>query len=133
MAKEGVGAISYEPHTSGGAGDAIDTINRRMEFQERLSRRIAEASGMLDEATALLYGEDDHGGLAKLKGNRYATCFAWPTFRRCRGRKLPKLCAVRPSGAASCRRRHSRSLTLWDLLRFVPLEKRYFPSLPYLC
>ena len=28
MAKEGVGAISYEPHTSGGAVDAIDTINK---------------------------------------------------------------------------------------------------------
>lgn len=79
MAKEGVGAISYEPHTSGGVGDAIDTINRRMEFQERLSCRIAEASGMLDEATLLLYGEDDHGGLAKLKGNRYADvlCMAY--------------------------------------------------------
>lgn len=72
LASEDGRGINYEPRTSGGTGDSIDAINRRIEFQSRLTRRIDEASMMLDEATALLYGEDDHGGLAKLKGNRYA-------------------------------------------------------------
>lgn len=79
LASEDGKGISYEPRTSGGTGDAMDAINRRIEFQARLARRIDEASLMLDEATALLYGNDDHGGLAKLKGNRYADvlCMAY--------------------------------------------------------
>lgn len=79
LAAEDGRGISYEPRTSGGTGDAMDAINRRIEFQARLARRVDEASQMLDEATALLYGNDDHGGLAKLKGNRYADvlCMAY--------------------------------------------------------
>ncbi len=73
MAQEGVKGISYEPHYGvGGVGDAMDAINRRIEMQERLKERIKETSTVLDEATAILYGANGHGGLAKLKGNRYA-------------------------------------------------------------
>lgn len=79
-AREGVKGISFEPHYGGGcAGDAMDAINRRIELQERLAMRVEDATKVLDEATALLYGEDNHGGLAKLKGNRYADvlCMAY--------------------------------------------------------
>lgn len=72
MAHEGVKVQQYAQQFSGGNTDAMDRINRRIEFEQRLQRRIEEASSMLDDATALLYGADDHGGLAKLKGNRYA-------------------------------------------------------------
>lgn len=79
LASEGAKVQRYALAVNGGNGDAMDKINRRIEFEQRLQRRIDEASTMLDEATALLYGEDDHGGLAKLKGNRYADvlCMAY--------------------------------------------------------
>ena len=78
LASEDTAAQRYEQRC-GGNSDAMDKINRRIEFEQRLQRRIDEASNMLDEATALLYGNDDHGGLAKQKGNRYADvlCMAY--------------------------------------------------------
>ncbi len=79
MATEGAKVQRYGEQQGKGNSDAMDRINRRIEFEQRLQRRIDEESQMLDEATALLYGEDDHGGLAKLKGNRYADvlCMAY--------------------------------------------------------
>lgn len=64
---------------SGGNADAADKINQRIIFEQRLQQRIDEASTMLDEATAMLYGSDNRGGLAKVKGNRYADtlCMAY--------------------------------------------------------
>lgn len=72
LASEGAKVQRYGEQQGKGNSDAADRINRRIEFEHRLQRRIDEASAMLDEVTALLYGDDDHGGLAKLKGNRYA-------------------------------------------------------------
>lgn len=79
LATEGAKVQRYGEQQGAGGSDAMDKINRRIEFERRLQRRIDEASAMLDEATALLYGDDDHGGLAKLKGNRYADvlCMAY--------------------------------------------------------
>lgn len=72
-AAEGAKVQQYSAQpSSGGNSDITAKIDRRIEFERRLKHRVNEASSMLDEATALLYGEDDHGGLAKLKGNRYA-------------------------------------------------------------
>lgn len=78
-ASEGAKVQRYSEQQGNGNSDAMDRINRRIEFEQRLQRRIDEVSTMLDEATLLLYGEDDHGGLAKLKGNRYADvlCMAY--------------------------------------------------------
>lgn len=79
MASEGAKVQRDGEQQGSGSSDAMDRINRRIEFERRLQRRIDEASNMLDEATELLYGEDDHGGLAKMKGNRYADvlCMAY--------------------------------------------------------
>lgn len=79
LAQEGAKIQRYGEQQGNGNSDAMDRINRRIEFEQRLQRRIDEASIMLDEATELLYGADDHGGLAKLKGNRYADvlCMAY--------------------------------------------------------
>ena len=72
-AKEGAKVQSYQG--SGGSGYATDAslaIIQRMDFERRLEQRIADASKEMDEACALLYGPDGRGGLAKLKGTRYA-------------------------------------------------------------
>lgn len=79
-AREGAKAQSYQ--AGGGAGDACDpmeSISRRIDFEGRLRKRIADAEEMLDEACAVLYGEDGRGGLAKLKGTQYADaiCMAY--------------------------------------------------------
>lgn len=72
-AKEGVKAQGYQE--SGGSGYATDAslaIIQRIDFEQRLERRIADARKEIDEACAFLYGADGRGGLAKLKGTRYA-------------------------------------------------------------
>lgn len=80
LASEGIKPINYDAHTSGGvAGDGMNVVNQRIEFERRLKQRIADTSELLDEANAVLYGYDDHSGLAKAKGNRYADvlCMAY--------------------------------------------------------
>ena len=72
-AREGAKTQSYQ---GGGAhGDAsnpMDEIGRRIDFEGRLAERIKESSRSVDEACVILYGSDGRGGLAKLKGTRYA-------------------------------------------------------------
>lgn len=72
-AREGAKAQSYQ--TGGGGGDVSDpmeSISRRIDFEGRLKKRIADAEQAIDEACEVLYGADGRGGLAKLKGTRYA-------------------------------------------------------------
>lgn len=72
-AREGAKAQSYQ--AGGGSGDAsnpMDAILRRIDFEGRLSERVKESSRSVDDACAILYGPDGKGGLAKLKGTRYA-------------------------------------------------------------
>lgn len=70
-AHEGAKAQSYQAG-GGGVCDPMDAINGRIDFEQRLKARITENQFAIDEACAVLYGSDSHGGLAKLKGNRYA-------------------------------------------------------------
>lgn len=72
-AKEGAKAQSYQ--VSGGSGDGsdpMDEIARRIDLEGNLRKRMADTERAVDEACALLYGEDGRGGLSKLKGTRYA-------------------------------------------------------------
>lgn len=72
-AREGVKAQSYQ--AGGGSGyvsDPMDSVSRRIDFEGRLKKRIADAEEAIDEACEVLYGADGRGGLAKLKGTRYA-------------------------------------------------------------
>lgn len=78
-AREGAKALSYSASGGGGGSDPMDAINSRIDFEGRLERRIADSQAEVDEACVLLYGSDNRGGLAKLKGNRYADalCMAY--------------------------------------------------------
>lgn len=72
-AKEGAKAQSYTEGRGGGeVSDGSLSILQRIDFEDRLQRRINDAQGMIEEACELLYGQDGRGGLAKLKGTRYA-------------------------------------------------------------
>lgn len=62
----------YEQGSSNGDTDALDRINMRIEFEARLESRIDEAKVIIAEATEVLYGQDNHGGLAREKGSLYA-------------------------------------------------------------
>ena len=62
-AKEGAKAQSY---TEGRGGGEVS------DGSLSILQRINDAQGMIDEACELLYGQDGRGGLAKLKGTRYA-------------------------------------------------------------
>ena len=71
--REGAKAQSYQAGGShGGACDPMESVSRRIDFEGRLKQRIADAEESIDEACEILYGADGHGGLAKLKGTRYA-------------------------------------------------------------
>ena len=78
-AKEGVKAQSYETGCSGGDGDQMDAIANRISFEERLKRRIEDSQKSIEKAREILYGADERGGLAKLKGAQYADaiCMAY--------------------------------------------------------
>lgn len=78
-AREGAKAQNYTAGGGGGSSDPMDAINSRIDFEGRLKQRISDSEALLDEATALLYGSDNRGGLAKVKGNRYADalCMAY--------------------------------------------------------
>ena len=71
-AKECGRAQSFEPRGKGGTSSPADAIASRIDFEGRLERRIADANAQVDEALVYLYGADGRGGLAKIKGTRYA-------------------------------------------------------------
>lgn len=78
-AREGAKAQSYDASSGGANTDPMDAINSRIDLEGRLQQRIADSADVVDEACAVLYGRDNHGGLAKLKGTRYAdaVCMAY--------------------------------------------------------
>lgn len=76
----GIRAQGYETATSGGtARDAMDDVVRVVDFESRLELRIRDCEDEVSAACDLLYGKDNKGGLAKLKGTRYADaiCMAY--------------------------------------------------------
>lgn len=101
-AKEGAKAQSYREGTgSGDASDASLAILQRIDFEERLQRRVAGARGMIDDACAVLYGADGRGGLAKLKGTRYADaiCMAY-----CQAQPWDEIAEIMQSSQQWCRK-----------------------------
>lgn len=72
-AREGAKTQRYCKGVGGGeAADPMDNVTARIDFEGKLRQRIADAEGVMDEACTVLYGADGRGGLAKLKGTRYA-------------------------------------------------------------
>ena len=72
-AREGAKAQAYQEGGSGGdVCDPMESVSQRIDFEGRLKQRMADAEEAIDEACALLYGSNGRGGLAKLKGTRYA-------------------------------------------------------------
>lgn len=72
-AREGAKTQRYRENAgSGDATDPMDSVMARIDFEGKLRQRIDDAEGMIDEACIVLYGADGRGGLAKLKGTRYA-------------------------------------------------------------
>lgn len=78
-AREGARAQSYQASGGGGGADPMEVVGRRIDFEQRLRRRIESADALVDEACTVLYGDSGRGGLAKLKGIRYADaiCMAY--------------------------------------------------------
>lgn len=71
--REDVKAQGYE--IGGGSvadADASFSTLQRMDFEQRLKLRVLASQAMVDEACEVLYGKSGNGGLAKLKGSRYA-------------------------------------------------------------
>ena len=69
---EGARAQSYEISAGRAGGDPMDAVGSRMDMEGRLADRIARADLEASRACEVLYGADGRGGLAKLKGSRYA-------------------------------------------------------------
>ncbi len=71
-AREGARAQSYEISSGSAGGDPMDAVGSRMDMEGRMEARVSQAEAAIHEATAVLYGRDGRGGVAKLKGSRYA-------------------------------------------------------------
>lgn len=115
-ATEGAKVQRYGEQQGKGNSDAMDKINRRIDFEQRLQRRIDEASNMLDEATQLLYGQNDHGGLAKLKGNRYADVLCMAYLQGMQWREVAEVMRCSPKW---CRELSNAAFTYIDAVGFA--------------
>lgn len=71
-AKEGAKSQGYHEGAGGDASDPMESVAKRIDLEAIIAQRIADAEAHIDEACDLLYGKDGRGGLAKLKGARYA-------------------------------------------------------------
>lgn len=70
--REAAKAQSYEIGRGSGGMSISDAIDRRIDMEGRLKKRAANLKKDIDDALTVLYGKDNGGGLAKLKGSRYA-------------------------------------------------------------
>lgn len=104
-AKEGPKAQSLAPSSGHGSGDPMDAVASRIDFEERLRARIAASKESVKRACDVLYGPNNDGGLAKLKGTRYADAIcmgyvqamSWDDvaeIMQCQPRWCQKLCDV---------------------------------------
>src|SRR5574344_2545725 len=69
------GAINYEDAHSGN-GDPMARVDAAMDYLQVVNSRKEEVAEMLEYATSVLYGMENSGGLAKLKGSIYADSIA---------------------------------------------------------
>ena len=104
-AREGLKSQSYTASGGGGGGDGdtdgMGAVDRRIDFERRLVTRAADAEQAIDEACAILYGADNRGGLAKLKGTQYADaiCMAY-----CQAEPWAKIADVMQCSTKWCRK-----------------------------
>lgn len=83
--REGVRAQSYEPHgRSGHRTDVMAAVDERLDYEERMRRRVNEDYALVDLACNVIYGGRDQrsGGIGALLGSAYADALGW---RYCAG------------------------------------------------
>ena len=71
---EGVRGASLAPSVSGTRSDVNCTgrVDARIDYEARVSGRLEEDYALIDLACAVLYGDDNGGGVAALLGTRVA-------------------------------------------------------------
>ena len=101
---EDVRAQSYSPSIAPGSNsDVMRRVDKRIDMEERLNKRLENNYKLIDIACTVLYGEDQmgHGGLYKLKGDVYADVLSW-RYLHCFGwQKLAKRMGMSKSTAQS--------------------------------
>ena len=78
-AREGVRAQGYEARgRSGGGADRTEATDARMDYEERMRRRLDEDYALIDLACRVLYGEESgRGGLDALMGSAVADAISF--------------------------------------------------------
>lgn len=78
-AREGVRAQGYEARgRSGGVADRTEATDARMDYEERMRRRLDEDYALIDLACRVLYGEESgKGGVEALMGSAVADCISF--------------------------------------------------------
>lgn len=69
---EGARGASLTPSVSHPLGDVMARTDARMDYEARVSGRLEEDYALVDLACAVLYGDDNRGGVAALLGTRVA-------------------------------------------------------------
>lgn len=63
--------------THGGAHDAMARADALVDFDASTRGRIDGDLALVNESTAVLYGRDNHGGIAVILGSQYADALLW--------------------------------------------------------
>lgn len=99
---EDVRAQSYSSSVAPGSNsDVMRRVDKRIDMEERLNKRLENNYKLIDIACTVLYGEDQmgHGGLYTFKGDVYADVLSW-RYLHCYGwQKLAKRMGMSKSTA----------------------------------
>ena len=89
---EGMEAARDSGHADGGTGPVSGggfdpgkptASDRLMDYEARMRQRIEEDERQMDDATDVLYGPDDRGGLASLLDSLHADAMWWRYLAAC--------------------------------------------------
>ena len=102
-AREGARAQTYAERVSvGGERDRMAQTDARMDYEERMAKRVEEDYALLDLACRALYGEDSgKGGLDALMGSAVADCMS---FRYVDARPWEEVAALTGYSSKQCQR-----------------------------
>lgn len=102
-AREGVRAQGYEARgRSGGGTDRTEATDARMDYEERMRRRLDEDYALIDLACRVLYGEESgKGGVEALMGSAVADTIS---FRYVDARPWNEVSMLTGYSVSQCRR-----------------------------
>lgn len=113
---EGAKAQSYGAATShGGNQDVMQRVDRRIDMETELSKRLDDNRALIIDATSVIYGRHSDGGIDKLLGHKHAAVMEWYYIGHLSYRGVSKTVKA---PVITCRRMIDTALDLCDVVGF---------------